>query len=121
MVAIFAREIDDTLTGLVKKVDEATTKNAKKDMGSFVIFLDKSEEFEKKVKELGEKAKLKETVLALDNPAGPKGYEIAKEASVTVLLYVGRKVVANYAFEKGKLKDADIDKIMKDLPKILDE
>ena len=90
-------------------------------MGSFVIFLDKSEETEKKVKELGEKEGIKETVLALDNPAGPKGYNIAKDASVTILLYTGRKVKVNFAFEKGKLTAADVDKVMNELPKLLEE
>jgi hypothetical protein len=109
------------LTGLVKKVDEATRKNRKSEMGSFVIFLDKSDETEQKVKDFAEKQGIKETVLALDNPAGPRGYNIAKEASVTVLLYTGRKVKANFAFEKGKLTAADVDKVLKELPKILEE
>lgn len=106
---------------MVKKIDEATVKNKKKEMGSFVIFLDKSDEYEKKVKALGDKIALKETVLALDNPAGPKGYNIAKEADVTVLLYVDRKVKANFVYEKGKLTAADVEKIMKELPKILED
>ena len=109
------------MTGLVKKVDEATRKNRKVEMGSFVIFLDKSDEMEKKVKELGEKQDLKETVLALDNPAGPNGYKIAKEASVTILLYTGRKVKANFAYEKGKLTVAEVEKVLKELPKILED
>ena len=109
------------MTGLVKKVDEATQKNRKSEMGSFVIFLDKSDDMEKKVKDFGEKQGIKETVLALDNPAGPKGYDIAKEAQVTVLLYVGRQVKANFTFEKGKLTPAAVEKVMKELPKILEE
>jgi hypothetical protein len=109
------------LTGLVKKVDEATQKNRKSEMGSFVIFLDKSDEMEKKVKDFGDKQAIKETVLALDNPAGPKGYNISKEASVTVLLYTGRKVKAKFAFEKGKLTAADVEKVIKELPKILED
>lgn len=90
-------------------------------MGSFVIFLSKSEEMEKAVKALGDKSNFKETVLALDNPAGPKGYGIAKEADVTVLLYVDHKVKANFAFEKGKMTRADVEKIMKEVPKILEQ
>ena len=108
------------MTSLVKKVDEATVKNKSKDMGSFVIILDKSDETEKKVKAFAEKNGVKEVVLALDNPAGPKGYNIARDANVTVLLYVERKVKANFSFEKGKMTAADVDKVMKELPKILD-
>jgi hypothetical protein len=109
------------LTSLVKKVDEATKAHKKQDMGSFVIFLDKSDETEKKVQAFAEKAGIKETVLALDNPAGPKGYNIAKEAEVTVLLYVGRTVKFNHAFEKGKLTAVEVDRIIKELPKLLEE
>jgi hypothetical protein len=109
------------LTGLVKKVDEATAKHKKEDLGSFVIFLDKSDDMEKKVQAFADKQGIKETVLALDNPAGPKGYEISKDAQVTVLLYVGRKVKANFAFEKGKLTAADVEKVMKELPKLIQE
>src|SRR4051812_29102155 len=117
---VFAREISDPLTGLVKKLDEATVKNASAQMGSFVVFCTDDEELEGKLKELAKKEGLKETVLALDNPAGPKGYNLAKDADVTVVLYVNRNVKANYAFKKGELKPADIDRIIADLPKILE-
>ncbi len=88
-------------------------------MGSFVIFLNKSEEMEKAVKEFGDKNGIKDTVLALDAPSGPRGYGISKEASVTILLYVDHKVKANFVFAKGKMTTADVDKVMKELPKIL--
>ena len=40
---------------------------------------------------------------------------------MTVLLYVGRQVKFNFSFEKGKLTPADVEKVMKELPKILEE
>lgn len=120
VVAIFAREIDDNLASLVKQIDKATTDNAAKKMGSFVIFLtDDKDTMEKKIKEFAEKNGIKKTVLAIDNPAGPDGYNIDKNASVTTLLYTGRKVTANHAFEKGKMDSKAIEKIIEDLPKIL--
>lgn len=122
VVAIFAREIDDNLTSLVKKVNKATKENSSKDMGSFVIFLtDDKDEMEKKIKSFADKNGISgETPLAMDNVAGPKSWNLSKDANVTVLLYSGRKVKANFAFEKGKMKEADIEKIMKELPKILE-
>jgi hypothetical protein len=36
-----------------------------------------------------------------------------------VVLYTKRVVKANYAFKKGQLKDADIEKIVADVTKIL--
>jgi hypothetical protein len=115
---IFAREISDNLTSLVKKIDAANAKNAK--MGSFVCFLSDEEKLEGQLKELAKKEKLSKTVLSiLDNRAGPRGYDVHKDADVTVVLYVRRDVKANHAFKKGELNEKAIEKIMADLPKIL--
>jgi hypothetical protein len=118
---IFAREVSDSLTSLVKKIDDATVKNSKADMGSFVTFCNDDEKLEGKLKELAKKEKLKKCVLTIvDQPAGPEGYDIAKDADITVVMYVGRKVKANHAFKKGQMKSKDIEAILKDLPKILE-
>jgi hypothetical protein len=117
---IFARDVDPTVTKLIKKVDEATKKNAKAEMGSFVVFLhEESKDFESQLKDLAKKENIKSCVLSIDNPAGPEKYEIAKDADVTVVLYTKRVVKANYAFKKGQMKDADIEKIVADVSKIL--
>ena len=116
---IFAREITDPLTSLVKKLDAATAKNSDCRMGSFVVFLSDDEGLEKKLKEVAKKNKIDHTILAIDNPAGPRGYNVAKDAAVTVILYTKRDVKANYAFKKGELKEADIAKIVGDVSKIL--
>lgn len=118
---IFAREVSDSLTSLVKKLDAATAENKSKKMGSFVVFLSDDESLKDKLKALGEKEGLKQLVLSIDNIAGPKGYDIAKDADVTVVLYNKRKVESNYAFKKGELNSQAIEKIMADLPKILPE
>lgn len=119
---IFAREVSDPLTSLVKKIDAATAKNSGCKMGSFVVFLNDEEGLDKKLKELAEKEKLEKLVLSIaETPAGPSGYDIAKEADVTVVLYTKRNVKVNYAFKKGELKDKDIEKIISDLTKILPE
>jgi hypothetical protein len=122
---IFAREISDPLTSLVKKIDAATLKNKDCKMGSFVVFLNDEEGLDKKLKDLADKQKLEKIALAIDNPAGPKEYNIAKEADITVVLYVGAytkgAVKVNYTFKKGDMKDKDIDKIVEDLAKILPE
>src|SRR5947209_5173522 len=119
---IFAREVSDNLTSLVKKIDAATVANSKARMGSFVVFCNDDEKLEGKLKELAEKEKLKKCVLSIvDRSAGPSGYNLAKDADITVVLYVGRKVKANYAFKKGEMKDKDIAAIVKDVSKIVPE
>lgn len=116
---IFAREINDNLTGLVKKIDAITTSTGTKTTGSFVVFLNDEEGLEKKLEDLAKKEGIKECVLAIDSPAGPGGYKIAKEADVTVVIYKGRKVENNFAFKKGELKEGDIEKIVKAYEAIL--
>ncbi len=114
---IFAREVTGPLTSLVKKIDAANVKNTQ--MGSFVAFLSDDEKLTDQLKSLINKEGLKKIVLAIDNPAGPDDWNVAKEAAVTVIFYNQRKVAANFAFKKGELTDKDIDRILNDLPRIL--
>jgi hypothetical protein len=116
---IFAREVSPVLTSLVKKIDEETAKNSSAKMGSFVVFCNDSPDLEKQLKDLAEQQKLTKLILSIDNPAGPKGYEVAKDADVTIVFYNKRKVEANFVYRKGELKEEDVSKIVADLPKIL--
>ena len=119
---IFAREVSDPLTSLVKKIDAATASNKSNKMGSFIVFLNDDEDLEKKLKGIAEKEKLENIVLTIETKKdGPPAYKIAKEADVTVVLYTKGEVKANYAFKKGELKDKDVDQIVSDLSKILPE
>src|SRR5215208_988440 len=99
VAAVFAREITPGLTSLVRKLEQAASDNADAKVGAFVVLLTDDEKAEEKLKELAEKEKLKKVVLMVDNPAGPKGYNIAKDADVTVLLYEKKKVKKNFAYE----------------------
>jgi hypothetical protein len=118
---IFAREVTDGLASLVKKIDDATEKNRDARMGSFVVFCSDEEGLKKKLEELADKKKIKRTVLTIDNPAGPEGYDIAKDADVTVLLYSRQQVKVNRAYKKGDLTEGEINRILGQLPKILPE
>ncbi len=118
---IFAREVSDSLTSLVKKIDAETAKNSKAKMGSFVVFLSDSEKLESQLKDLAKTEKVTKTIFSIDNVAGPMGYKVNKDADITVVLYNKRTVAANYAFKKGELNDAAIAAILKDVPKILPE
>jgi hypothetical protein len=121
VAVVFARDMSAPVTSLVKKIDAATAKHSKEKMASFAVFLSDDENLEKKLKEFAEKEKLEKCALTIDNPSGPEPYKIAKDAEVTVLLYVDKNVKANYAFKKGELNDAAIAKVLKDLPKILEK
>jgi hypothetical protein len=118
---IFAREVSDPLTSLVKKLNEATTKNKDKKLGSFVVMLSDEESMAEKLITVAEKEKIDQTILGLMESAGPPEFEVARDAEITVVLYTGRKVKVNYAFKKGKMGAEDITRIIADLPKILTE
>jgi isopentenyl diphosphate isomerase/L-lactate dehydrogenase-like FMN-dependent dehydrogenase len=107
---IFARDITGPLTSLVKKIDAINADNPK--IGSFVVFMSDEEKLADNIKDLAKNAGLKKTVLTLDNPTGPQAYKIAKDADVTVVLYNNRNVKANFAFRKGELNDAAVEKII---------
>jgi phage/plasmid primase-like uncharacterized protein len=120
VVAIFARNSDDaTLQKLIAAVETATDKNAKAELNSFVVFCSDSDKLEGKLKELVEKAKLKNVVLSIESAEGPEKYNISKDADVTVLLYKERTVVANHTFAKGKLTEKDIEKVNADIAKLV--
>src|SRR4051794_40474324 len=115
---VFARETSGPLTSLVKKLDEATAKHRARKLGSFVVLLSDDTGAAEKLITLAEKEKIGQTVLALGEAAGPEGYDVAAAADVTVVLYVGRVVKANYAFKKGKMTADDVNRVVGDLAKI---
>ncbi len=118
---IFARDISEPVTKLIKKVDAATAEHSDCQMGSFVVFLSDAEDLQAKLKDIADKESIKTTVLSIDNPAGPGGYKVSQDADVTVVLYNQHKVKSNFAFKKGDLKDKDIDLVVADIVKILPE
>ncbi len=123
MVNVFARQITDDLTSLVKQIDEKIGANTDKKMAGFVVLLtDDPDAVEPRLKELAEKHKIEKTPLTIfDGIAGPPNYSIAKEADVTIMMWVGGRVKVNRVFEKGKLDKAAIEQITKDTAKILEE
>jgi hypothetical protein len=118
-VMILARRIDDPLTRLIKKIDAANKEQGDK-LCSFVVFLDDEKGLDEKLKELGTKAKLAKTILAIDNPKDSVTDTVPREADVTVILFVKHEVKVNRAYRKGEFKAEEVEKILKDLPKILD-
>lgn len=108
------------MASLVKQVDSKIEENSK--LKAFVVVLTDNAA---KTKDALEKAasddKIKHVPLTLiDNLTGPSDYQIAKDAEVTVMLWVKGKVVVNHAFAADKMTQADVDKIVADIPKILD-
>lgn len=74
---------------------------------------DRREELSKKLFDaLDTKEGIHRVILCLYSESGPKGYDIGKDAEVTVLLYRRYKILDQYSFAKGKMADKDVDTIM---------
>ncbi|HEY2784381.1 MAG TPA: hypothetical protein VGJ05_05335 [Fimbriiglobus sp.] len=117
---VFARTPDCEMTAkLLKRLDEVTIANEKADMGSFAVYLTDDDKAKSKLEALEKKEGLRKLILAIDNPAGPEKYNVSKDADLTVTLYVKNDIKASYAFKKGEITDKDIEKIVKDVSKIV--
>jgi hypothetical protein len=113
--------LSDSLASLVKELDAKVGENSKKDMRGFVVLLtDDPDQAEKDLKAFAKKHKIKNMPLTyFDGVAGPANYKIAKDAQITVNLWVKLKSKANHVFDKDQLKKTDIAAILDDTDKIL--
>jgi hypothetical protein len=121
VVAVFAREVTDDLTSLVKQIDEIVGKNEDKKMASFLVVLaEDADAVAPKLEAIADKQKITNTPLTIfDGVAGPASYKIAKDADVTVLMWKGLDVKVNVALGKGELNAASIKKIVANTADIL--
>jgi hypothetical protein len=116
VAVVFARDLTPQVATLIKQIDVANKKDG--EMGSFAVFCSDDEKLADKLKEFAAKEKIEKLVLTIDNPTGPKAYNIAKDAEVTVLYYNEFKVAANHSFRKGEMKDADVARVAADVKTI---
>lgn len=122
MVMVFSRKSDESIGGLVKKLDACVEKNSDEKLAAFVNLLGENEDaLEAHAKELGKKVKapLVPIVVPVEYENGPADYGINPDAEVTVILAVKGKVVANRAYGPGQLNKKAVDDILADVPKIL--
>jgi hypothetical protein len=121
VVSVFAREMNDNVASLVKQVDEVVGKNADNKMAAFVVLLsDDPETQNDSLKAIAEKQQIKNTPLTtFDGAAGPAEYKIAKDADITVMMWVEGKVKVNESLKKGDLNKEKIAALVKNTDKIL--
>jgi hypothetical protein len=117
-VMIFAKEMSEPLTGLMKKLDDMNVAFKKADLGTCAVFCDKGTRLRADLKTLADKKGFKEITLAtMDQP--PKAYAINNDADVTVIVYIGAAVKANHTFRKGELDAKAIEAITSDVEKMM--
>ena len=121
IVIVFARTLSDPLGKLVKQLDGAVKEHKAAELRAWVTFLaDDQTKLDPLVVQVGPEARHQQLPCGVfEDTVGPPTYLMAKDADVTVLLSVKRKVVANFAFRAGELNDAAIADIVKTIPKIV--
>lgn len=120
VVSIFARNIDDNVTALLKKVDGEIEKN-KPLKAFFVLLTDDAKGSEAKLTELAKKNEIKNVPLTIfEGSKGPDDYELSDKADVTVMMWVNGDVKVNHAFAKGKLNEEASKAIAGETKKILE-
>ena len=122
MINIHAREITDNLASLVKQIDslvDSAGNMSSNTKHAFVVLLtDDPDAAESKLAKLADKHSIKNSPLTLfDGVAGPRGYKIAKNADVTVMMWSGQKVKFNQAFAKGELDAAAVKELVAEAKK----
>lgn len=120
-VSIFVREVNDELAKLVKNTDKFVGKNKDVKAAAFVVLLtDNPDAAEAKLKALAKKHDIKNVPLTIfDGKAGPKAYNIAKDADVTVVMWNESSVTANHSYKKGELNKAEMKKITMSTTKLV--
>lgn len=116
---VFARDATEPALKLAAQLDKAVARHKDHSLGSFVVFLCEEEGLDKRLADAARRNELKHVVLAIDPPAGPDGFKVAKEAAVTVVLYRDFDVKANHAFRPGELTEQRIEQIVADIRKIV--
>lgn len=121
VVNIFAREMNDNVAKLVQELDKVVGKNKDDGMSAFVVLLtDKPDAAAKGLKASAGKLGIKHTPLTVfENSAGPGKYKIAKDADITVMMWVESDVKVNHAMKAADLNGEKIAKILADTKKIL--
>jgi len=116
-VIVFARTITEPLGKLAVGLDKAVADDKAADLRAWVTFLsDDQNALDAKLVEWGRKNALRSVPVGVfENLDGPPSYRLNRDADVTVLLFVNRKVTANFAFRSAELTDERIADILKAL------
>jgi hypothetical protein len=122
-VIIFARTPNDALGKLAAGIDKAVAEHKAAELRSWITFLsDESKDLEDKVVKWGRTHGLRGMDLGIFEDAdGPPSYKLARDADVTVILYVKRRVIADFAFRDGELTEERIAEVLKAVPSLVEK
>ncbi len=122
VVTIFTREVNDSVTDLIAKIDAVVGKNKDSKMAAFVcVITEDSEKVEKQLEALAKDKKIANTPLTIiEGTTGPDNYKLSKDAAVTVMMWNESTVKVNEAFGKSTLDAKTIEKLVAETKKVLE-
>ena len=122
VVTIFTREVNDSVTELISKIDGIVGKNKDAKMAAFVVVISEdADKVEKQLEKIAKDKNIKNVPLTIiEGTTGPENYDLNKDAAVTVMMWVDSKVKVNHAFEKPTLDAKAIEKLVAETKKILE-
>ncbi len=122
VVTIFTREVNDSVTELISKIDGVVGKNKDAKMAAFVcVITEDSDKVEKQLEGIAKDKKIKNVPLTIiEGTTGPEDYKLSKDAAVTVMMWNESKVVVNEAVDKATLDEKSIEKLVAETKKILE-
>jgi hypothetical protein len=121
LVIVFARGLSEPLGKLARQLDQTLKEQSKSELRSWITFLaDDQTSMDPKVVKWAQNYAVSNVPCAVfEDTVGPPAYLIARDADVTVLLALNKKVVANFAYRAGELDTAAIQAIVKTIPKLV--
>ena len=115
---VFARGLSGPLGRLAAGLDKAATDGQPAGFRTWLTLLAPATGEDARLVEWGQKYALRMPLGVFADADGPPAYRLNRSADVTVLLFVKRKVVANFAFRAGELTDAKADEVVGALKKL---
>jgi hypothetical protein len=121
-VVVFARTLGDPLGKLMAECDGLVTVHKAADLRGWMTLLGDGPGVDKDLVAWGKKHAIRQMPLGVfDDTVGPPTYKLAKDADVTVILFVKQRVVANFAFRAGELTDDAVKDVARAIPLLVEK
>jgi len=120
-VIVLARQNSQTLGAFLRQLDQTVDAKQKEKLHAWVTFVGMPQpEKEPVLLEWSKTLGLRLVPLGIfEDPVGPPGYRLHKDAEVTILLVKQNKVVRNFAYRPAAFTAAEVKKVMDTVPGLI--
>ncbi len=112
------------MTSLVKQIDSLVGSAADRkapNKAFFVLITDDPDAATSQLESLAQKEAIRNIPLTVfDGVSGPRGYNIAKDAEVTIMMWKKGTVQVNRSFRKGALDENAVEQILAEAKRFVD-